>query len=242
MRNFMSSMFTKKVKIPLQQKKDRDIYKVTSVDNKTLSYNKRVVDHETEDTQLQIGPHVQNMWFNITLISKHNIVLELLWLQNVNSKISFWHQIINFSVRKLVHMSKEILESDLQICTISVNELKQELWENSEQVKILWSKQINLATIKLINSILLEEYRDFAKLFADEASEKTLSAHQSWDYEILIIEDKTSEKTSIYLLSLEKLKVLCTYLDENLKKEFIRESQFSAEYSILFVLKKNETL
>ena len=58
MRDFMSSMFTKKVKIPLQQKKGRDTYKVTSVDDKALSYNKRVVDHETEDTQLQIGPHV----------------------------------------------------------------------------------------------------------------------------------------------------------------------------------------
>ena len=58
MRNFMSSMFTKKAKIPLQQKKSRDTYKVTSVDDKTLSYNKKVVDHETEDTQLQIRPHV----------------------------------------------------------------------------------------------------------------------------------------------------------------------------------------
>ena len=56
----MSPTFTK-VKIPLQQKKGRDTYKVTFIDDKALSYNKRVVDHETEDTQLQIRPHVQNM-------------------------------------------------------------------------------------------------------------------------------------------------------------------------------------
>ena len=78
---------------------------------------------------------------------------------------------------KLVHMSKEILESDLQICAISVNKLKKKLWKNSEQVKVLWSKQINLATIKLMNSIISEEYRDFVKLFADETLEETLSAH-----------------------------------------------------------------
>ena len=77
------------------------------------------------------------MQFDIMLISKHDIVLELLWLQNINSKISFWYQTINFSTGKLVHMSKEMLESDLQICTISVNELKQKLWKNPEQVKIL---------------------------------------------------------------------------------------------------------
>ena len=76
-------------------------------------------------------------------------------------------------------MSRGMLELNLQICAISVDKLKKELWENPKQVKVLWSKQINLATIKLTNSMLLEEYRDFMKLFVNEASEETLSAHQS---------------------------------------------------------------
>ena len=84
---------------------------------------------------------------------------------------------LNFLTEKLVYMSKEMLGSDLQICTISVNKLKKELWENSEQVKVLWSKQTNLATIKLMNSIILKEYKDFIKLFADKISEETLLAH-----------------------------------------------------------------
>ena len=50
MRDFMSSIFVKKINIQLQQKKDRDIYKVTSVDNTVLSYNEEVVNHKTEDT------------------------------------------------------------------------------------------------------------------------------------------------------------------------------------------------
>ena len=49
-RDFVSLIFTKKINIQLQQKKNRDIYKVTSVDNTALSYNKEVVDHKTEDT------------------------------------------------------------------------------------------------------------------------------------------------------------------------------------------------
>ena len=43
-------MFTKKIKILLQQKKDRDTYEITFIDDKALSYNKEVVDHKTEDT------------------------------------------------------------------------------------------------------------------------------------------------------------------------------------------------
>ena len=74
-------------------------------------------------------------------------------------------------------MSKEMLESDLQICTILADELKRKLQKNSKQVKVLKSKQINLVTIKLINSILLNEYRDFTELFANEALKETLLAH-----------------------------------------------------------------
>ena len=52
MRDFMLLTFAKKSKIQLQQKKNRDTYKVTSIDNTALSYNNRVVDYKTEDTQL----------------------------------------------------------------------------------------------------------------------------------------------------------------------------------------------
>ena len=70
-----------------------------------------------------------------------------------------------------------MLESDLQICAISADKLNKKLQKNPEQVKILWSKQINLTTIKLMNSTILDKYRDFTELFADETLEETLLAH-----------------------------------------------------------------
>ena len=79
-------------------------------------------------------------------------------------------------MEKLVHMSKKISESELEICIISANNLKKEIWENLEQVKILWTRQTNLISITLTNSIS-DKYWDFAELFAKEASEETLSAH-----------------------------------------------------------------
>ena len=50
MRDFISSIFAKKVKIQLQQKKSKDIYKITSVNNAALSYNQRVINYKIEDT------------------------------------------------------------------------------------------------------------------------------------------------------------------------------------------------
>ncbi len=45
----------------------------------------------------------------------------------------------------------------------------------------------------------------------------------------------------LYSMSKDQLKKVRTYLDENLKREFIRSSKLSAKYSILFVSKKNDT-
>ena len=76
MRDFISLTFARKVKIPLQKKSDT--HKVTAVDDKLLSYNNEMIDYKTEEIRLQIRPHVQDMQFNITLISRHDVVLKLL--------------------------------------------------------------------------------------------------------------------------------------------------------------------
>ena len=44
---------------------------------------------------------------------------------------------------------------------------------------------------------------------------------------------------SLYSMSKDQLKKVRTYLDKNLKREFIRSSESLTEYSILFILKKN---
>ena len=88
-------------------------------------------------------------------------------------KISFQHWTINFSTEKLIYISKEIEESVLEICVILAIKLKKKIWENSEEVKILWTRQTNLTSTTSINSIL-KEYQDFTKLFTKEALERTL--------------------------------------------------------------------
>jgi len=45
----------------------------------------------------------------------------------------------------------------------------------------------------------------------------------------------------LYSMSEDQLKKVKTYLDENLKRGFIRSSKSLAEYSILFVSKKDDT-
>ena len=78
-------------------------------------------------------------------------------------------------------------------------------------------------------------------MFKGEAHEK-LPEHQDWDHEILIEEGKKPTYRPIYALSETKLKALREYLNENLKKEFIRPSSSPAGYPIQFVPKKDGKL
>ena len=71
-------------------------------------------------------------------------------------------------------------------------------------------------------------------------SKMCLSEHQAWDYEISLILKKKSVWKSLYDMSEDQLKTVKKYLDENLKQEFIKSFKSSTEYSILFVLKKND--
>ncbi len=44
----------------------------------------------------------------------------------------------------------------------------------------------------------------------------------------------------LYFMSENQLKKVWDYLDENLKREFIKSSKLLTDYSILFILKKDE--
>ena len=69
-----------------------------------------------------------------------------------------------------------------------------------------------------------------------------LSKHQPWNYEIKLQPGTEPEFRPIYQLSEKELQVLCEYLEENLKKGFIQESQSPAGYPILFTPKKDRSL
>ena len=78
-------------------------------------------------------------------------------------------------------------------------------------------------------------------MFKEEAYEK-LPEHRDWDHKIPIEKRKKPTYRPLYALSETELKALREYLDENLKKRFIRPSTSPAGYSILFVPKKDEKL
>ena len=69
---------------------------------------------------------------------------------------------------------------------------------------------------------------------------QALSEHKSWNHEISLKEEITSEKLLIYQLLSEELQELQDYLNNNLQRKYIQYFTSEAEYSVIFVFKKND--
>jgi hypothetical protein len=89
--------------------------------------------------------------------------------------------------------------------------------------------------------VIPKEYRRYAKLFSEKL-ETGLPKHSKWNHEIILISSKEPKFHRIYPLNKVQLEALRKYLDENLKKSYIKPSTSPIGYPILFVPKKNGEL
>ncbi len=134
-------------------------------------------------------------------------------------------------VTKETHI-KIIIQDDSQKLTFNVlesikyNTILRMLWLHKKNPRIDWiSKELYIT----------KEVYDIS-----EQLKMSLSEHKSWDHEISLLKDKQPWWMSLYSMSENQLKKVWNYLNENLKREFIKSLKSLTEYSILFILKKND--
>ncbi len=131
-----------------------------------------------------------------------------------------------------VHIEVIILEDSQELMFDVLNLIKYDVI-----LKMPWLRKKN----SRIDWISKELYTTMNVYEIFKQPEMSLSEHKSWDHEILLLNDKQPKWMSLYSMSKNQLKKVKTYLNENLKRGFIRSSKSLTEYSILFVSKKNDT-
>jgi len=236
-RNYMFSEFARKAQISLQKKKES--YNLRNFDETLMKYNNELIDQEIQLIHLRLERHWEKLRLDVTKQSNSNIVLDISWLHMINSMIDWVNETITFLHIKTTRLHSILKSSkNVKIFAMTANDMRSEL-KNSLDAQMLWSREIksNLAIVEIS-----KKYQKYKILFEKESDQETLLKHQSWNHEIKLIYDKKLMKQFIYSLLTEKLDALRQYLKENMQKEFIRESQSSAKYSILFVSKLNESL
>jgi len=192
---------------------------------------------------LRLEWHWEKLRLNVTKQSNSDIVLDISWLRMINLMINWVNKTIAFLDTKATRLHLILKSSqNVKIFIMTSEEMREEFREIND-AQMLWSREIQSDHSKnLAIAIISKEYQKYKILFEKESDQKTLLKHQSWNHKIKLVDDKKLTKQFIYSLLTEKLNALRQYLKENMRKEFIRESQLLTEYSILFILKLNESL
>jgi hypothetical protein len=89
--------------------------------------------------------------------------------------------------------------------------------------------------------LLPEELKDYADVFSPKEAEK-LSPHRNYDHNIRLQKGKTPPFGPLYPMFRNELIALKEWLEENLRKGFIRSSSSPAVSPVLFVKKADEGL
>ena len=90
-------------------------------------------------------------------------------------------------------------------------------------------------------SMIPAEYQDYADVFSKTEAHK-LPEHRPYNLSIPLQEGTTPPFRPVYNLSPLELDVLRKYIDDNLRKGFIRHSQSPVSAPILFVKKADGSL
>ena len=86
------------------------------------------------------------------------------------------------------------------------------------------------------------KYTDFANVFLPKLTTKLLKYIRIYNYDIELADDQQPPYNFIYSLGLVELKMLKTYIKNNLARGFIRPSKFSIRAPIFFDKKLDQSL
>ena len=244
---FLDHTFAQKNKIdmfPLREARE-----LTVVDGRPISSGP--VTH-LAIASLRLGSHQEaNVPFFVTSLGKYPVVLGLPWMRRHEIQFDWSNDLLRFTsklctnhcmspsassyVQDLPELaSPEYPDPRLLVTTVTAQSAAAALLSNIK--KALAPKQfLNPATK------LPREYHEFLDVFSHQDSNRLLP-NRAYDHEIILEEGKQPPFGPLYGMSQDKLKVLKTYLEENLAKGFICSSNSPAAYPVLFTGKNNGRL
>jgi RNase H-like domain found in reverse transcriptase/Reverse transcriptase (RNA-dependent DNA polymerase)/Integrase zinc binding domain/Chromo (CHRromatin Organisation MOdifier) domain/Aspartyl protease len=211
--NFISKKWLQNQGLKVKTKKDS--YALTLADGTPLRQGR--IDQEVGPVTLGIMDHEESITLDVADI-KYDAILGIPWLETHNP-------VVNWKTRNMGFPNCQ--------CEATGT------WKPEGT---LWARPRRQEIAELKESISLKEYSRFQQLFVEDKTSTALPQHQPWDHTIPLKEGKEPKYGPIYQLSEKELKELRNYLDENLKKGFIRPSTSPAGYPILFARKKDGSL
>ncbi|RFU77263.1 reverse transcriptase domain [Trichoderma arundinaceum] len=259
--NYINHQTAERLQLPWKKKKKA--YRLYHAEGKTFDYQEGWVTKRTDHLNLEIANRQTPVVCDIADIPKYDIILGMPWLGRYDPDTQWSKGQIHWRSNERTPEEKDtpgtvrprtLLEpseippqyhqrrdkSHSARIRKHVARIRRELAELNTSIEkaINWSKnnpeETRLAPIP-------RQYRKYKKLFK-ETLETGLPEHSEWDHEIVLKDGASPKFHKIYNLNETELKFLREWLDDQLKKGYIRVSTSSAGYPVMFVPKKNGKL
>ena len=259
--NFMSQSLLDRKGLPIRKKDDA--YDLMVIDGNPLPSGDGRVVNETTPLPVATQQHYEELTFDVVRMASHEIVLGMPWLRKHNPTIDWTKRLLKFERCNCViaaqpaHRQSSMVDEKQNLEEIARRELAASnkndpitefgstdtgLGQTGHEVRVSEGSHVPSETLGKTEGEIPDEYRAWKDLFREEVTAAVLPIHQPWDHEIKLEPGKQPTFGPIYALSEKELEALRKYLDENMKKGFIRKSQSPAGYPILFVPMKDGTL
>ncbi|XP_044721949.1 ATP-dependent DNA helicase PIF1 [Hirsutella rhossiliensis] len=207
------------------------------ISKEAFNYNNGIIDMEIDHLDINIQGHDERVDFDIMDIGEHDLVLGLPWLQESNPLINWktgqlrWNDDASFQDQQIWEKAK--------FCDDLATEQDERDDRSSKSLRAsaIQTKTATEPADTTKSTDKTHEYRKYDKLFKEEL-ETGLPEHSQWDHEICLKDGRTPTFHKIYNLNEKQLQTLRDYLDENLRKGYIRTSTSEAGYPVMFVPKK----
>ena len=198
------------------------------------------ITHQIE-VNIYYKNHVKRMRVDVCNLGKTDIILEMLWLQVLNSEINQKTEEVKMTRcpplcgrnTKLKEKKKEKKEKRM----VSLEEKRivrwavdnKENWEREKKVEVDHRK---------IEEIVLQKFLKWKKVFGKVESER-MPTRKIWDHTIDLKEMFKPRKKRIYLLSKNEREEVQNFIENQLRKGYIRLSKFPQISPVFFVSKKD---
>ena len=205
--------------------------------------------------------HHETLNCHVTSLQTHAVILGIDWLHTHNPHIHWRKHLVSLRDEHCIKRCLSHYVPDLSLANLDLDFDSNDLESSDLSVDDLYSLQLASLFCRELSVIhehsdpslslnsaeekpvatLPPEYADFADLFKNRPL-GTLPPHRPFDHTITLEPDAAAPFGPLYNLSEKELEALREFLDDNLKKGFIRHSESPAGAPVLFVPKKNNEL
>jgi len=206
------------------------------------------ITHEVTAVPLQIQRHHEELTLDAFGMATHDVILGLPWLRKHNPDIDWKNRRLSLercgcgtTTSKPTQRTLQLVD-EKEINNISSHKTRQDRAVDSTDAECPTGHEVRVKETESAPPDIPDEYKGYIELFRDDKTATALPKHKPWDHEIVLQEGKEPTFGPLYGLSEKELGVLREYIDENLKKGFIRPSESPAGFPILFVPKKDGKL